>query len=587
MTHHHHSNLKQPGYKDVVVKTDIAATMRDGCKLLADVYRPNTKEDLPVLLMRTPYDKRTAQSCVYLDPTWYARYGYMVVVQDCRGRYASDGNWTPFLNETDDGFDTIEWASSLPGANGKLGMYGFSYAGAVQLLAASANPKNLVAIAPALTGSDFFNGWTYEGGALSQAFVQSWAISLAQNTAMKQGDFDSAKELGQLLGQVQGFFFASPLSSVPDLLSKFAPYYSEWLKHDCYDEYWKKIAVRERYDNINVPALHIGGWYDIFIAGTIKNFIELNKRKKQKSGADRAEQKLLVGPWYHLPWQSQMGCCDFGTEAVNVVNAAQLSWFNRHLKGLEQESKQQDVSVFLMNANKWQPLEDWPPHTVYPTNFYLHSNGRANTKDGDGALSRKLPADEAWDSFIYDPSFPVFSLGGRSCCFDLVAPMGPRDQRPNQSRNDVLVYTTEAFHSDTTLMGQITLKLFAASTAYDTDFTVTVSEVHQCGKAVNLANGILRASRRESLIHPRKIEPNAVNEYNIKVGWTAALIKKGNRVRVELSSSNFPHYNINPNNGGSANKADIQDRIPARQTIFHDSRYPSHLVLPISTAHDF
>jgi putative CocE/NonD family hydrolase len=346
--------------------------------------------------------------------------------------------------------------------------------------------------------------------------------------------------------------------------------------------------VRERYDRINVPALHIAGWYDVFISGSIRNFIELNKRRKEKPAADRAEQKLIVGPWFHLPWKSQVGCCDFGADAANIVNTAQLNWFDQHLKGIEEEKDDSlDVSIFVMNSNKWHSLDDWPPHTVYPTQFYIHSNGRANTKDGDGTLSRKIPSDEPWDSFIYDPANPVFSIGGHSCCFDLVAPMGPCDQRPNQARNDVLVYTTEPFHSDTKLLGQIHVKLFAASTAYDTDFTVTVSEVHTCGKAINLVNGILRASRRESLIHPRKIEPGTVYEYNIKVGWTAALIKRGNRIRLELSSSNFPHYNINPNTGMSATSGDVQNLTPARQTIFHDSRYPSYVALPISTGHDF
>lgn len=571
-------------YNDVDIKLDVPAFMRDGTTLYADVYSPGTSDKLPVLLMRTPYDKRTAQSCVFQDPTWYARNGYMVVVQDCRGRYASEGTWYPYKNESADGFDTIDWCSKLNGSNGDVGMFGFSYAGAAQLLAASQKPPALKTIVPALTASDFFNGWTYEGGALSQAFIQSWSIGLAQNTALKAGDRNAARVLAQLFGQVQQFFWSSPLSAIPDALLKYAPYYKEWLEHEAYDEYWKQIAIRERYDEIMIPILHIGGWYDVFISGTIKNFVELNRKTKEESEKpQRGKQKLIIGPWYHLPWQSQFGSVDFGDEAGNIVDAAQLKWFNQILKHEEVSVDKPDhnASIFILNANKWQTTAEWPPRYATPTMFYLHSNGSANSLSGDGKLSKDPPTDEPWDSYIYDPASPVPSLGGHSCCVDFISPMGPRDQRPNQFRNDVLVYTTEPLASDMTIMGQVIAKIHASSTAIDTDFTVTLSDVYECGKAINLANGIIRASRRDSLIHPRDMEPGTVYEFTIKVGWTAALITKGHRIRMEISSSNFPHYSINTNTGTPVKDAELLDAIPARQTIFHDSQHLSHILLPL------
>ncbi len=570
-------------YNDISVKTDVPAKMRDGTILYADIYRPNCDEDLPVLLMRTPYDKRTAQNCVYLDPSWYARYGYMVVVQDCRGRFASQGEWYPFKNEANDGFDSVEWAASLPGSNGAVGMYGFSYPGATQLLAASGKPKGLKTIVPAMTGSDAYDRWTYEGGVLSQAFIQYWSISLAINTATRANDYNTVKRLMQMMMQLPGSYGARPLSEIPEELSKYAPYYEEWLNHDCYDAYWREFSVRERYSEIDLPILHVGGWYDVFMYGTMENFSRLSKMQSENKTATKARQKLVVGPWYHVPWQQQFGVNNYGDKARNIVNAAQLKWFDHYLRGEGQatEKNDPDLSVFVLGANEWLHLPTWPDKELEQQQLFLHSGGRANSLSGDGSLSMLKPSNEPWDSFIYDPSFPIMSSGGHSCCAEIFGPMGPGDQRTNQSRNDVLVYSSETLEEDLTVLGLIKATVFASSSAVDTDFSITVSDVFECGRSINIVNTIIKASRAQSLEHENKIAANTVHEYNFNVGWTACNFKKGHKIRVEISSSNFPHFHPNANNGLHYKDADIKDLVHARQTVFHDEQHPSHIVLPV------
>ncbi|MFL5805480.1 MAG: CocE/NonD family hydrolase [Roseiflexaceae bacterium] len=559
---------------------DVPSRMRDGAVLYCDIYRPKGDGPWPVLLMRHPYDKTQAENLSYAHPTWYARYGYMVVVQDCRGRWMSEGEWYPFKHEEQDGYDTSVWAASLPGSNGSVGMYGFSYAGATQLWSAIHRPIGLVTIMPALTGSDYYDGWTYRGGALHLAFTQSWSAFLAQDTAHRRKDYELEGSIAGAFGNAWANYWIPPQYYPFIRHEGLAPYYYDWLEHDRYDEYWKQWSIRSRYEQIAVPALHIAGWYDIFLEGAIENFKGLQARADGERA--RKNQKLVIGPWFHMPWHQKVGGRDFGEDARNCVDALQVLWLDRHLRG---ESNQLDeeppVALFIMGENRWRFEDEWPLRRAQSTQFFLHSQGRANSLNGNGQLDRTTPGAELPDIFTYDPRNPVLSVGGHSCCVDIVAPMGTFDQRPQEYRNDILIYSTDTLPEDVEVTGVVEVVLYAASTVTDTDFTAKLVDVCPCGDAFNVAEGIIRARFRESLEHPTPIEPGRVYEYRILIGSTANVFKAGHQIRVEISSSNFPTFDRNTNSGKRLAEAGPADWLVATQTVFHDDRYPSHIVLPI------
>jgi uncharacterized protein len=564
----------------VVVGRDVPAPMRDGTVLRADVYRPEEPGEYPVLLQRTPYDKRVAQQITYQHPAWYARQGYVVVVQDSRGRYTSDGEFRPFLDEATDTADTIAWAAQLPGANGRVATYGFSYPGANQLLGAAEGPSQLACIAPGFTGSDFYEGWTYVGGAFSLAFIVSWVQPLlALPEALKKGDVEAAIALAGQATNFPGLYWTQPLQ---DFLlfkqARVAPYFFEWLEHDTRDEYWQALSIRRRYDAIAVPALHYGGWYDSFVEGTLENYAALAER----AGDDPARaQRLVIGPWLHIPWAPINGVRNFGEEALNRVDELQLEWFDYWLKGEGDVLAWPAVRLFVMGENRWRDYDSWPPSEARTEEWYLRSTGRATSLSGDGALSREAPGDEPPDVFVYNPGWPVPSFGGRSCCLAEVAPMGPLEQSYVEIRNDVLVYSSPPLERDFEVTGTVELVLYAATDAADTDWTAKLCDVDEAGHAVNLCDGIVRARFRESLETPSPIEPDRVYEYRIRVGSTANLFKRGHRIRLEVSSSNFPMFDINPNTGQRVGEATLLGAKVATQVVFHAGRRPSRLLLPV------
>ncbi len=554
--------------------------MRDGTVLRADVYSPANPGPFPVLLMRLPYDKDVGQTITYMHPLWYARRGYIVVVQDVRGRYASEGEWSPFVHEEHDGYDTVEWAARLPGSSGRVGMYGFSYPGVTQLFAAAAQPPSLAAIAPAMVDSDAFNGWTYRGGALALAFVTSWAVELARDTARRSGRHNLVDELQASLGSIAGLYWHLPLDSFPALRGHdVAPYFFEWIGHQTRDAYWVLRSLSHRFSGMRTPALHIGGWYDAFLDGTLRNYAGM--RDAATTSEERQLQRLVVGPWFHLPWGRGVGGTNFGPEADNQVDELQLRWFDARLKGLPGDVDEPRVQLFVLGENRWRVASDWPPPEARPVPYYLHSGGRANALGGDGTLSCECPQDEPTDLYVYDPSKPLPSIGGRACCAAPLAPMGQFDQAPVEMRNDVLVYTSAPLERDIEVTGPIRATIWAASSAPDTDFTVKLVDVHPDGRALNLADGVIRARYRLSLEDPSLIEPHRPYEYQIDAGATSNLFRRGHRIRLEVSSSNFPAIDRNPNSGqplGVARNSDLQ---PALQTVFHDAARPSHVTLSV------
>jgi len=571
-------------YDGLKVERDVSAQMRDGVSLCADVYRPAGAGPFPVILMRTPYDKRVAQTGAYRHPAWYAQHGFMVVIQDVRGRFASHGLFDPLRNEVDDGYDAVEWAAGLSGADGNVGMYGYSYVGATQLLAAVSRPPALRCIIPGFTASDYYDGWTYKGGALNLAFVESWTVlELAMGDAVKQGKEDLTRALSAAGLKFPALYWERPLREFSPLRDTgVAPYFFDWLVHDTRDEYWQDLSLEHRYQNIEVPCLHLGGWYDIFIEGTLRNYAALSH---QASGQEHRTQQVVVGPWIHTSWRRFSGEQNFGVEADGQIDDLQLRWFRHWLKG-EETGVVDDppVRLFDTGSNSWRTAASWPPSDTSVETWYLHSSGTANSSSGDGTLSVDSPEEELPDVYTYVPGVPVPSQGGASCCAPDITPMGPYDQSRVETRNDVLVYTTPALDGDLQVTGTVELILFAATDAVDTDWTGKLVDVDPQGYAVNLCDGILRARFRESLVHPTLLVPGEVYEYRIRVGSLAHRFASGHRLRLEVSSSHFPQYDMNVNTGQAIGDVTLLEAVPATNTVLHTVGHASHVLLPVQTS---
>ena len=421
----------------IVVETDVMVRMRDGVHLACDVYRPASGGPVPALVQRQPYDKRVAQTYVYDHPAVYARHGYAVVIEDTRGRYASEGEFYPLRLDAEDGYDTIEWCAAQPWCNGRVGSFGFSISGVNQLLAAALRPPHLAAAVPGFYPGGMYESFTHVGGTFGLAAVMDWALIIAGEAAQRRGD----KEVLGAIGAAQaigGRWPAAlslrdiPFMETPDLL----PFLKDYVDHPAHGAYWEEWELAPRLAQIDVPCFHVSGWYDSFILQTIAAYEAL-------STAGRAEHRLLVGPWYHIPWTQQVGAIDFGDEAKNAVSVYERAWFDAWLKDDRSAlDALPPVRVFVTGENRWHDADKWPLAGAGTERWYLHSGGRANSLSGDGALDREPPGDEPPDFFVYNPFDPVPSMGGHSCCLPQVAPMGPMDQRPVEYRNDVLVYTS-------------------------------------------------------------------------------------------------------------------------------------------------
>jgi uncharacterized protein len=563
----------------IIYEHDVKVPMRDGIILRADIYRPQADGKFPVLVQRTPYDKRN-----FAIGLKGASRGYVVIIQDVRGRYASEGEWYTFRNETDDGYDTIEWAAALPYSNGKVGMFGRSYVGATQMLAAIAHPPHLAGICPGVTSSNYHSSWTYQGGAFEQWFNESWTTGLAQDTLTRKAkDASNAAEGMWTLPLAKYPLFnlrGTPVTATPTL----APYFLDWLAHPNYDDYWKRISIEEHFADVTVPALHIAAWYDIFLGGSLRNYEGI--KAHGGSEAARNGQQLLVIIGGHAGSGRKIGEVDFGPNAPFSEEDATLDWYDFLFKDAQNRfASGKPVTLFVMGANEWRQEEAWPLARARATKYFLHSNGAANSIRGNGTLSTTAPGREAPDQYVYDPASPVPTVGGPLCCdSDHWAP-GPRDQRGVEARDDVLVYSTPAMAQDTEMTGPVSLELYAKSSAADTDFTAKLVDVWPDGFAQNLTEGILRARYRESQENPTMINPGQVYKFNIDLWATSNVFKKGHILRLEISSSNFPRFDRNLNTGeqrlkDSDDGKSEQRFVSATNVILHDADHPSAVVLP-------
>jgi len=543
---------------DVTVERGVKATMRDGVALRADIYRPKQDGRYPVLLQRTPYNKATGVDFGLRA----AEAGYVAIIQDVRGRFTSEGDWYPFKWESQDGFDTVEWAAALPYSNGKVGMWGGSYVGATQMLAAIAHPPHLAGILPVVTASNYHSNWTYQGGAFEQWFNESWTSGLAQDTLNRKIQSDT----NALNGAWKLPLASYPLFNAPvkvDSPEALAPYFLDWLAHPNFDNYWRRWSIEDHYADIQVPALHVAAWYDIFQGGSLKNYEGLK--------AHPQAQRLLVVIGGHAGGGRQIGDVDFGPAAADFSEAqVTLDWYDYLFKGVQNGFAKKPVRIFVMGANEWRYEDDWPLKRAKPMKYFLHAAK---------ALSVDAPAEEEADQFVYDPANPVATTGGPLCCDAAHLPAGPRDQRAVEARDDVLVYSTPALERDVEVTGQVALELWAKSSAVDTDFTAKLVDVWPNGFAQNLTEGIVRAKYRDSQEKPELLTPGQIYKFAVDVWSTSNVFKKGHKIRLEISSSNFPRFDRNLNTGESGQYATRS--LKATNTVLHDSEHASALLLPI------
>jgi putative CocE/NonD family hydrolase len=562
----------------VVVEKNLEARMRDGVILRADIYRPETQQRLPALLQRTPYSKSTRG-----DNNQFRRLaaaGYVVVVQDTRGRYMSDGVAIPH-DEGADGYDTIEWVATLPYVNGRVGTFGGSYAATTQLLAAPLRPPHLVAIFPSSSYNSRYD-MVFQGGAFYLADGLSW--NLGQGADVRRRitipSVNRDGPIGMTPEERQRFngewLLHVPLKTIDAMnIREYAPGYFAMLAHPSYDAFWTTFDVEAKHGDFEVPAFHVTGWYDALSNGTIKNFTGL--RKNARTPRARDSQRLLIGAWTHSTptlQSTSIGAADFGPDAGFDSERLMLDWFDYWLKDTPNNvMSRAPVRLFVMGTNTWRDEREWPLSRAVPTPFYFHSDGDAATATGNGTLTRTTPGRERSDHFAYDPANPV-STGARGGYS-----RSPSDQREVETRPDVLVYTSAVLDGPIEATGPISVTLWASSSETDTDFTAKLVDVFPDGTARALTDGILRARYRNSKTTPKLLTPNQPTEFTIDVGATSNVFLPGHRIRVEVSSSNFPRFDRNPNTGGTFGE-DSELRV-AQQTILHDAEHPSRVVLPV------
>jgi uncharacterized protein len=558
---------------EVVIQRAVETSMRDGVTLRADIYRPKAEGKFPVLLERTPYNKEGDGFGLR-----GAAHGYVVIIQDVRGRYSSEGDWYPFQNESNDGYDSVEWAAQLPYSNGKVGMFGGSYVGATQMLAAIAHPPHLAGICPEVTASNYHENWTYQGGAFEQWFNESWTSGLAQDTLNRKVQRSTNAMNGIWKLPLSEYPLFLPAASAQDSTASLAPYFLDWLAHPNYEEYWKKWSIEEHFSDIQVPSLTIAAWYDIFLGGSLRNYVGM----KAHAGTEAAQrgQRLLVMIGGHAGSGRKIGDVDFGEAANLPADDLIVPWYDYLFKNVQNEfAGPKPVKIFVMGANQWRSEDEWPLSRASTTKYFLHSSGKANSVRGDGTLSTTAARSETADQYVYDPANPAPTVGGPLCCDAQHLPPGPRDQRPVEGRNDVLVYSTAPLASDLEVTGPVSLELYAKSSVVDTDFTAKLVDVWPTGFAQNLTEGIIRARYRDSREQPQVMNPGQIYKLKLDLWATSNVFRKGHVLRLEISSSNFPRFDRNLNTGLDGRV--VQEAVSATNTIYHDDQHPSVLLLPI------
>ena len=563
-----------------IIQETASMLTRDGIRLDADIYRPDTKEELPILLMRQPYGKAIASTVVYAHPRWYASQGYIVVIQDVRGRGTSEGSFELFANEVNDGIDTIDWLSQFPGTTGKVGMYGFSYQGMTQLYAAVGQSPALKAIAPAMVGYDLYSDWAYENGAFCLQANLGWAIQLAAETARLRGDEMAYQKLYRASRNL-------PLSDLipakPKIMQELAAdsFYHQWLDNYLPGEYWEKLSPKYLIQDVDLPMLHIGGWFDPYLRGTLNLYRAMAARSKYP-------QHLIVAPWAHLPWGRKLGMIDYGVEAENYIDEIQIRWFDHWLKGKDTGMLEEDpVSLFEMGSNQWRYFDNFPQNQEKI--YYLTSDGLAGMKSDSGMLWEYELAEEKsqeiisnqdlatnllveaeitteftknTDILVHDPWRPVPALGGHSSF-----PGGSCDRSMLDCRSDILTYTSAPLEVDLHIAGEVIVELYCEADCPSFDLSVVLSEVHPDGKVFNFTQGYIRN------------EAEKKTPITIPLQATCMKVSQGNSLRLSISAACFPAYPVNPGTGQFPQETRLIDAQIITVLLHSGEDYPSQIKL--------
>ncbi|MGD9995540.1 MAG: CocE/NonD family hydrolase [Ilumatobacteraceae bacterium] len=554
---------------EIVVESDVAVPMRDGTILRADVYRP-AGGPAPTLLERTPYSKDQLVGTIFvMNPMRAAKAGYSVVVQDVRGRFKSDGEFYPFVNEADDGYDTIEWAASQPWSTGKVGMFGSSYMAAAQWQAAKARPPHLTTIAPFQASADYRDGRSYRGGAFELGSLLSIALyALASGNLARVAPAERRELWDELRGALDDIGGSSRRAMhdrfadtrIPDAI----PYFFDWMDHDGPDEYWDRIDVTSHYEQIDLPVLHVSCWFDQFLVGTLRNFVGMRERAATEHA--RANQHLFIGPWGHyaprtaLLGTARIGDLDLGVAAATDLDALLVNWFDRWLKDDGGTGRPiAPVRYFVTGSNTWHNGDTWPPAAT-THDLYLRAGGRLTS---DAPAAGEQP-----DTFVHDPDDPVPTAGGAHLVLESSFPQGAVDQRDVEARDDVLVYTGDPLEQALDVVGRVTARLAVGSSATSADFDVTVSDVHPDGRSLKICDGIQRVEAVEG-----------TTWVEVALGEIGHRFLEGHRIRVRVASSNFPRYDVNPGTGRRWGDGPAEE---ATQTIWHDADHASCVTLRLT-----
>lgn len=564
-----------PPRNEIRVDNRVAIPMRDGVTLYADVYRPVGEGRHPVIVSRTPYSTERSPSA-YAAAVFFSRRGYAYVFQDVRGRHESEGRWEPFRDDAQDGYDTIEWAAAQPWSNGKVGMEGGSYLGHVQWRAAQAAPPHLVTIFPRVASTSIYHDWITVNGGWRLAFNFGWG-PVRQESRIMQNTGPHTMEGGPEGISYDRVVWHLPLNEMQALVGRDAQFYDDWLAHPEYDDYWRSLSVEESFDAINVPVHTMGGFFDIFAQGTLRGYAGVSRHGATEDA--RKGSHMVIGPWEHGVSRT-VGDMDWGPAAAIDTNALALRWFDHWLRGIDNGLRDEPpVKVFVMGRNEWSYEQEYPLARTEYRPLYLHSEGGANGSQGDGRLAWEPPeGDSEADRYVYDPRNPVPSLGGANCC-GVATPSGIRDQRPIERRPDVLVYTSEILSEPVEVIGPVELVIHASSSAVDTDFVAKLVDVYPDGRSFNVAEGILRARHRGGVETSELMEPGTVYEMVIDMIGTANLFRPGHRIRVHVTSSHFPQFARNLNNGEPLGTSSAV--VVAEQAVHHSATRPSRIVLPV------
>ena len=580
--------LSQPQY-EITFELDVKVPMRDGVKLSANIWRPQAEGKFPVIFIYLPYDnsrKSGGSGDVIGRALYFVPRGYVVAAIDVRGRYDSEGEsylyWHPDWREGkfdgQDVYDCHTWLGEQPWSSGKIGMTGGSYLGFVQWMGAPLGNRYLTTLIPYVSPDDHYDN-VFPNGALQ--------LSNSLNLLAVLGDLTSNNnnDLRTHFWDWDKLYRHLPIRTMDEaLFGQTDILWQDLIDHPDNDHYWRfSVGDRPRagemsagkYPQVKVPTLNITGWYDQVSQATINNYLGMVRYGPQGL---RNQHHLLVGPWRHGVGPREVGDLDYGPEADVDFLPIELRWYDYWLKGIDNGMMDEPpVDIFVMGEKRWRSEQEWPLSRAQDTKYYLHSSGQANSRFGDGRLNTTAPADEPTDSFVYDPEDPVPTYGGNVSMYPATG--GPRDQRAIQRRDDVLVYTSETLQKEIEVTGRILTKLYAASSATDTDFTTKLVDVHPNGYAQLLAEGIIRARYRSSFKKQELLTPEEVYEYTVDLWSVSHVFQKGHKIQVEVSSSNFPKYDRNPNTGHKYGEdAELEK---ATQTIHHDSQYLSHIILPV------